>query len=117
MDFSQLVIIFVAGILGGALNAGGGGGGFIGLPALIFTGIPPIRANATNTVGLWVGTLASVWAYRKEVASLRLRFMFVLVGTSLIGGMLGSLLLLKTPPEIFERLIPYLLLLATALFV
>jgi uncharacterized protein len=116
MAFSQLVIIFVAGVLGGTLNSVAGGGSFIGLPSLIFTGVPPIQANATNTVGLWPGSMASVWAYRKELASLRLRFMFVLIGTSLIGGMMGSLLLLKTPPEIFQRLIPYLLFVATVLF-
>src|SRR5689334_8963639 len=106
MAFSQLVIVFVAGLLGGTLNSIAGGGSFIGLPALIFVGVPPIQANATNTVGLWPGSLASTWAYRREVASLQRGFMFVLVGTSLIGGVLGSLLLLKTPPAIFQMLIP-----------
>src|SRR5947207_2250149 len=116
MDFSQLVLLFVAAVLAGTLNSVAGGGSFIGFAALVFTGIAPIQANATNTVALWPGSLASVSAYRRELASLRQGIVFVLVGTSLIGGVLGSILLVKTPQATFQVLIPYLLLVATLLF-
>ncbi len=116
MSFLSLVLLFLAAILGGTLNAVAGGGSFITFPSLIFSGIGAINANATSTVALWPGSLASLWAYRKELATQRRGFLLVLGGTSLIGGTLGALLLLNTPPSTFVHLIPYLLLLATLLF-
>src|SRR5438105_8000829 len=116
MIFLQFCLLFVAAMLGGALNSVAGGGSFISFPALIFTGVPPINANATNTVALWPGSIASTGAYRKELASQNRVIMLVLSVTSLIGGVLGALLLLNTSPATFTRLIPYLLLLATLLF-
>src|SRR5215471_17805446 len=110
------LVLFVAAILGGALNSVAGGGSFITFPALFFSGVPPIQANATSTVALWPGSLASVSAYRKEIAKQNRLLMLVLVGISLIGGILGAVLLLRTPQATFVRLIPYLLLLATLLF-
>jgi uncharacterized membrane protein YfcA len=109
-------ILFFAAVLGGALNSVAGGGSFITFPTLIFTGVPAIQANATSTVALWPGSLASVGAYRKEIAKQNRLLMLVLVGISLIGGILGAVLLLRTPQATFVRLIPYLLLLATLLF-
>src|SRR5215467_4975958 len=109
-------ILFFAAVLGGALNSVAGGGSFITFPTLIFTGVPAIQANATSTVALWPGSLASVGAYRKEIAKQNRVLMLVLVGISLIGGILGAVLLLRTPQATFVRLIPYLLLLATLLF-
>ena len=116
MTFSQALILFCAAILGGTLNSVAGGGSFIGFPALIFTGLPAISANATNSVALWPGSVASVGAYRRELARQKRVLLILMVCTSLIGGILGALLLLKTPPEIFLRLVPYLLLVATLLF-
>jgi uncharacterized membrane protein YfcA len=116
MTFSQGLILFCAAILGGTLNSVAGGGSFIGFPALVFTGLPAISANATNTVALWPGSVASVGAYRRELAEQKPALLILLVSTSLIGGILGALLLLKTPPQVFVRLIPYLLLVATLLF-
>jgi uncharacterized protein len=116
MTFSQALILFIAAILGGTLNAVAGGGSFIGFPALVFTGLPAIPANATNTVALWPGAVASVGAYRRELAEQKPALLILLVSTSLIGGILGALLLLKTPPEVFVHLVPYLLLVATLLF-
>ncbi len=116
MTILQAFILFIAAILGGTLNSVAGGGSFIAFPALIFTGVPPIEANATNTVALWPGSVASVSAYRKELAAQNRTLLFVLSGTSLVGGVLGAILLLRTPQTTFERLIPYLLLLATLLF-
>jgi uncharacterized membrane protein YfcA len=116
MTILQACLLFIAAILGGTLNSVAGGGSFIGFPALIFTGVPPIEANATNTVALWPGSVASVRAYRKELATQNRRLLFVLGITSLVGGVLGAVLLLRTPQSTFVQLIPYLLLLATLLF-
>lgn len=116
MIFLQFCLLFVAAMLGGALNSVAGGGSFIAFPALIFTGVPPINANATNTVALWPGSVASTGAYRKELAQQQRSVLIVLSGMSLIGGVLGALLLLHTSQATFVRLIPYLLLVATLLF-
>ncbi|WP_069804395.1 sulfite exporter TauE/SafE family protein [Thermogemmatispora onikobensis] len=116
MTLAQAILLFVAAVLGGMLNSVAGGGSFIGFPALIFTGVPSINANATNTVALWPGVVASAGAYRRELARQPRALMVVLGGTSLIGGVLGALLLLRTPQQTFTLLIPPLLLIATVLF-
>jgi uncharacterized protein len=116
MTFLSGLILFIAAILGGALNSVAGGGSFITFPSLIFSGVPPIQANATSTVALWPGSVASTSAYRKELATQKRLFVLLLSGISLIGGVLGAILLLHTPQATFVRLIPYLLLLATVLF-
>lgn len=103
-------------MLGGALNAVAGGGSFVGFPALLFTGVAPIAANATNTVALWVGVTASTGAYRRHL-DLSRRVMIPLVATSLIGGFAGAYLLLHTPAQTFLRVLPWLMLGATLLFV
>jgi len=110
-----IIFLFVAGALGGALNAVAGGGSFIAFPALLFTGVGPIAANATNTVALWVGVTASTGAYRKHL-DLSRRVMIPLGVTSLIGGIAGAYLLLHTPPQTFLRVLPWLMLGATLLF-
>jgi len=69
MTFLSGLVLFIAAVLGGALNSVAGGGSFITFPSLIFSGVPPIQANATSTVALWPGSLASVGAYRKEIAN------------------------------------------------
>jgi uncharacterized protein len=111
-----MVFLFVAGALGGALNAVAGGGSFVAFPALLFTGVPPIAANATNTVALWTGVTASGGAYRNQLDVPR-RVMVPLLVTSFIGGLIGAFLLLKTPAHTFMRVIPWLMLGATLLFV
>ena len=116
MTLLQASILFVAAILGGTLNSVAGGGTFITLPALIFTGVLPINANSTSTVALWPGSIASVGAYRKECARQRRLVTILLSITSLIGGILGAELLVSTSQTTFVKLLPYLLLLATVLF-
>jgi uncharacterized membrane protein YfcA len=111
----QAVILLIAALLGSTLNSVAGGGSFISFPALVVTGVPPIQANATSTVALWPGSLASIGAYRGALVMPR-RQLLVLAGVSVVGGVLGALLLIHTPQRTFERLIPYLLLLATVLF-
>jgi uncharacterized membrane protein YfcA len=115
MSIPQALLLFFSAMIGGAMNSVAGGGSFIVFPALLSTGAPPIQGNATNTVALWPGTIASAGAYRKELAAQR--HVLLLLGTvSLFGGILGALILLKTKPSTFEKLLPYLLLVATLLF-
>ena len=111
-----IVFLFFAGALGGALNAVAGGGSFIAFPALLFSGVAPIPANATNTVALWVGVTASTGAYRKHLDISR-RVMVPLTVTSVIGGIGGAYLLLHTPAQTFLRVLPWLMLGATLLFI
>ena len=116
MTFLQGVLLFVAAIFGGTLNSVAGGGSFFTFPALIFTGVGSITANATSTAALLPGSVASVGAYRNDLAEQPRGLLFLLLGTSLIGGVLGANLLLRTPESTFVSLIPYLLLGATLLF-
>ena len=116
MDLQTAIFLFFAGILGGALNAVAGGGSFVAFPALMFSGVPPIQANATNAVALWVGVTASSGAYRKHLDISR-RVMIPLTITSVIGGIVGAFLLLRTPAHTFLEILPWLMLGATLLFV
>ena len=115
MPIHIAIFLFIAGALGGA-NAVAGGGSFIAFPALLFTGVAPIPANATNTVALWVGVTASGGAFRKHLDISR-RVMVPLAVTSVIGGIAGAYLLLHTPAQTFLRVLPWLMLGATLLFV
>ena len=116
MALSQILLLFIAAIIGGTLNAVAGGGSFFTFPALVFTGVAPIIANATSTVAIWPGSVASIGAYRREIAKQPRGILWLLIGTSLIGGALGAVLLLGTPQAFFVALVPYLLLVATLLF-
>ncbi|HEX4208152.1 MAG TPA: sulfite exporter TauE/SafE family protein [Ktedonobacteraceae bacterium] len=116
MTFPNILLLFVTAVLGGTLNSVAGGGSFFTFPALLFTNMPGIPANATSTVALWPGSIAGAVAYRNELAKQQKGLLLLLIGTSLIGGILGALLLLYTPQSTFVLLIPYLLLLATLLF-
>jgi uncharacterized membrane protein YfcA len=113
-DLLAFVALFIAAGLGGALNAVAGGGTFITLPTLIFTGVPPVFANTTSTMALWPGSLSSVFAYRREIG--QLRHLGKLTIPSVIGGLAGAVLLVRTPEDTFVALVPWLLLGATLLF-
>lgn len=116
MTLIQGCALFVAAILAGGLNSIAGGGSFITFPTLLFTGVPSIQANATNTVALWPASVAGAAAYRKELDTKnRLQF-WVFLAVSLIGGLLGALVLLHISPKTFRYLIPFLLLVATLIF-
>jgi uncharacterized membrane protein YfcA len=115
LTIESILFLFLAGALGGALNSVAGGGSFIAFPALLFTGVPPIPANATTTIALWTAAAASGGAYRKRLDVPR-RVMIPLLAASLVGGLLGALLLLKTPAQTFMRVLPWLTLGATLLF-
>lgn len=99
----------------GALNSVAGGGSFVAFPALLLSGVPPIVANATNSAALLLGAVASAGGYRREILEHR-HLLVRAAAVSIAGGLLGALLLLRTPAHVFTALIPYLLLLATAVF-
>ena len=112
----ETTLLLTAAFIAGALNAVAGGGSFLTLPALVFTGVPPVVANATGTVALLPGYMAGAWGFREDTAppaGLAVRLLVVL---SLIGGAAGAGRLLVTPDATFRRVVPWLLLAATALF-
>jgi uncharacterized membrane protein YfcA len=111
------LFLFCAAFAAGVVNSVAGGGGFIAFPALLFVGIAPIAANATNTAALWPGTVASTFAYRGAFTRDTRRLLPPLIATGITGGVLGALVLLRTPQATFMRLVPWLLLGATLLFV
>lgn len=115
MTIPQAVLLFFAALVAGIMNAIAGGGSFFTFPALLFTGVPAIPANATSTVAVWPGSLASAGAYRKRLPR-SARMLAPLIAASLAGGVIGATLLLHTPQETFLRLIPFLFLGATLLF-
>jgi uncharacterized protein len=115
LHLSQAILLFFAAAIAGTLNAVAGGGSFISFPVLLFTGVPAVQANATNTVALWPGLAASTVAYLKHLKT-PLRVLLPLLVTSVAGGWAGALLLIKTPQHTFLHLVPWLLLGGTLLF-
>ena len=116
MTVLELGILFGAGLFGGVLNAIAGGGSFITFPALMWVGVAPISANATNTLASCAGYLSGAWAFRRDLANSPGPLLQMLV-LSLVGGAIGAWLLLAIPDATFRQAIPWLLLLATLLFV
>jgi uncharacterized protein len=115
MQTAEILLVAGGGFMAGGMNAIAGGGTFFSFPALLAAGVPPVMANASNTVGLCPASLVSAWAYRRE-ALRHGKWALLLVAVSLIGGIAGGLLLLATSNAAFSRLIPWLLLTATVLF-
>jgi uncharacterized protein len=115
LDLSRAAAGFGAAFAAGLINSVAFGGTLITFPTLIFLGLNPVTANATSTVAIWPGTVASSWGFRREIHVIESR-LFTLLVPSLIGGLAGAWLLRLTPPSVFERLVPYLILFATLLF-
>lgn len=109
-------LLFAAGLVGGMLNAVAGGGTFITFPALVFTGIPPVVANATATVAALPGYLSSAIAFRHDIRRIDAAPLGRLTVWTMIGGALGSGLLLVSSNAAFSALVPFLLLAATLVF-
>jgi uncharacterized membrane protein YfcA len=116
MTIAYGIMLFIAAILGGTVNAVAGGGTFFTVPALIFTNVPAVLANTTSTVAIWPAAVSSAGAYRKELAKQQRTLLILLVSISLIGGIIGAILLLSTSNQAFIHILPYLLLVATVLF-
>jgi uncharacterized membrane protein YfcA len=115
-DWTSWVVLGLAALGAGTLNAVAGGGSFLTFPALVWTGVPPIAANATSAVAVSPGYLGSVWGFRGELNALDRRLLQREALLSASGGVVGALLLLVTPAQVFSGLVPWLLLFATALF-
>lgn len=115
MTLLQGALIVGSGVIAGAMNAVAGGGTLLTFPTLIWTGLSPIHANATNTVALVPGALAGAWGYRRELQSAETK-RYVLLIPSLMGGLIGGILLRYTPPATFAALVPALILFAVILF-
>jgi len=100
----------------GVLNAIAGGGSFLTFPALVFAGVPPLAANATSAMAVSPGYLGSTWGFRAELKALPKSLLRKEVTIAALGGLIGAGLLLVTPAKVFSGLVPWLLLVATALF-
>ncbi len=115
MLITDALLVGAGAFAAGAMNAMAGGGTFFSFPAMLAAGVPPVMANASNTVALWPASISSAWAYRRE-AMRHGRWAAVLAVISLLGGLIGGLLLLAVSNETFSKLVPWLLLVATTLF-
>lgn len=115
MDGSELAVLVMSGVAAGVVNAIAGGGTFITYGALVLLGLPPIAANATSTVAQLPGYLSATHAYRAELRSVW-REHTPLLGAAALGSLAGAAMLLTIDDSGFRRLVPWLLLLATALY-
>jgi uncharacterized protein len=109
----RYIWLVVASMIAGVMNAMAGGGSFVSFPAMLGVGVPPVQANATNTVALWPGQLTSVAALWSDV---RRDLLLTVAITCVLGGVAGAEVLLNTPQGTFFRLVPWLLLIGTLLF-
>ncbi|MEZ5662511.1 MAG: sulfite exporter TauE/SafE family protein [Burkholderiaceae bacterium] len=113
--FSALLLAAAA-FAAGVLNAVAGGGSFLTFPALVFTGVPPIVANATSALAVSPGYLGSTLGFRPELRALPGQRLWREMAIAAAGGVAGALLLLVTPAKLFSGIVPWLLLFATVLF-
>jgi uncharacterized protein len=117
MELTLLTIplLLLTGLWAGAVNSVAGGGTFFSFPILLLMGMPPILANTTNKCALWFASIAGVTGFWKEIKAQKERLAFFFC-CGVIGSLAGSLLLLATPAERFERMVPWLMLAATLIF-
>ncbi|WP_197485238.1 MULTISPECIES: sulfite exporter TauE/SafE family protein [unclassified Vibrio] len=111
----DVVLLFLAGIVGGVMNSIAGGGSFVTFPALMLTGVPPIMANASNTLASTAGYLSGAYAFKEDILKDKANIGKILI-LSVIGGAIGAWSLLHVEENTFLRVIPWLLLFATTLF-
>ena len=112
-DWAAAALVGAAGLAAGTINTVVGSGTLITFPVLLALGVPPVTANVTNTIGLVPGSFSGAWGYRRELAGQRER-LIRLGSASLIGGIAGALLLLVLPPDVFQAVVPVLIVLALA---
>lgn len=115
MTPAEIAALSLAALLAGAMNAVAGGGTVLTFPALLFFGMPAIQANATSTFALLIGLCGSIYGYRSHFPKVR-TILSKLSLVSIVGGLLGAILLTVTPEKQFSDLVPFLLLFATILF-
>ena len=112
MTLETIAILATAAFSAGVLNAIAGGGSFLTFPALVFVGIPPISANATSALSVSPGYLGSIFGFKQELQALPRRLLLQEFAVASGGGLIGALLLLVTPAQVFAGLVPWLLLFA-----
>jgi hypothetical protein len=110
------LLLFIVALWAGVQNALAGGGTFITFPVLLMAGLDARAANITSTIALFPGQLTTAWAGRSQVVGNAHLSVRELVVISLVGGVAGAALLLLTPSHFFERIVPFLVLVATAIF-
>lgn len=118
MEFLSLkfLFLFLVGGFAGSLNAVVGGGSFVLFPTLLMMGYPPILANATATISLWSGTISSLYVYQKNMTlQAHPTLLRLLIIASVVGGGLGAIMMIYVHPDIFKKIIPFLLLFASCL--
>jgi uncharacterized membrane protein YfcA len=115
MSGLEIITLAAAAAAAGLINAVAGGGTLITFPALLLFGTAPIVANATSTLALVIGTAGSIFGFRSQIAAVK-PWLGRFIPVSLLGGLLGSAILTHTGNEIFARLVPFLILFATVLF-
>lgn len=116
MPDAASLTVCAAGFIAAVMNSIAGGGTMLTFPALLGAGLPGVLANTTSTVALFIGMPGSIWAFRKQMAGLG-PWLWPLGIISLLGGLAGGMLLLAMPPGVFDAVVPWLLILATFLFV
>jgi uncharacterized protein len=116
MSGVEIIVLAAAGAAAGMINAVAGGGTLVTFPALLSFGTPAIVANATSALALVIGTFSGAYGYRRQLPAVR-PWLRRFVPPSLIGGLIGSLLVTATGERVFSHLVPFLLLFATVLFV
>jgi uncharacterized membrane protein YfcA len=108
------IVIALAAFAAGAINSIAGGGTLISFPALVWIGVNPVMANATNSFALWPGSFAAMVGFRRDLAKIR-RWLLLLTIPAFAGGAAGAVLLMHTSTKTFTRLVPFLILGATLL--
>src|SRR5512140_1832833 len=115
MSGLEIAGLVLAAAAGGAINAVAGGGTLVTFPTLLFYGTPSTVANATSTLALVIGTSGSIYGYRRHLEPVK-KWLWRFVPVSILGGFVGSLLLTRTGDKTFSKLVPFLILFATILF-
>lgn len=116
MTWTEALLLAASGAAAGLINAIAGGGTLVTFPTLLFVGTPSVVANATNTLALVIGTFGGVLGYRRQLGQVRV-WLKRFVPVCLAGGLIGAVLLTVSGEKIFSKLVPFLLLFATVLFV
>lgn len=111
----EILALFAAACLAGAINAVAGGGTIVTFPALLAFGMPSIQANATSTLALLVGIMGSFYGYRNHLPAVR-PWLKTFAPVSIVGGLLGAWLLTRTNEKAFDQLVPFLIFFATLVF-
>ena len=115
MSLTEILGLLAAAVGGGAVNAVAGGGTLVTFPTLLLFGTAPVIANATSTLALVIGTSGGIYGYRQHLNPVK-RWLWRFVPVSLVGGAIGAFLLTRTSDKTFSKLVPFLILFATVLF-